>query len=339
MSKHVFSIFVAVAFVLSASTYAQVDMSGIGTVPENLVPLLFLTESTDGAGSDILETTTSSVKLPVPPLNGDAGPLDVGKPIGELVRMMEVDGNVEDGFKVQVDDEVFVWNSGIADALDLTQTQRDTIKNSFQGLLQQGHSNGSRLARVEDARQRIGELRETTNHVLNIEQRMNFAKMSFQLVGGLDSLSLNGQVLGYLELTPAQEEQLNAIVSAREAELVSLRRQFNFIRATPAEREVFDATNIECAKKYADQIKSVLTSEQRARAEKLTEEIPALKEKLGMSPEGLLTITRDSQQIEQQTQEQGLTPPVYAPGADSWRPGRPLPVPSRPSGGPRRFPR
>jgi Spy/CpxP family protein refolding chaperone len=335
MNKHVFSIFMAVVFASSACVYAQIDGSDVTSAPVNVVPLLPVLEDIDGMDSEILEATPPE-KLSVPPLNDAGMPMSVGDPIGELVMMTEVDGNIEDDFTMQVGDEMFVWNSGIADEMNLTPAQRDTIQYSVQVMFPQGHSGGGRLTRVEDARQRIVELRETINQALDVEQRMMFATISFQLAGGLNSPSLNNQMLEHLGLTPAQKEQLNAITSAREAEIVSSRRQFNFIRATPAEREAFDAANVERTKKYAEQIKAILTPEQKTKAEKLTADIPALREKLGMPLEGL-AVSR----TEQRTQRQQQDTPAYTPGPDAWRPGQPLPLMISPhhSEERRRFPR
>jgi hypothetical protein len=83
----------------------------------------------------------------------------------------------------------------------------------------------------------------------------------------------------------------------------------------------------ELFKRYSEQIKAVLTAEQRAKAEKLTAEAPELVEKfMGKKQDA--------------SKQSRRTPYFYVPHAGSWRPGDPLPegiTPSQPS--PRRFPR
>ena len=79
--------------------------------------------------------------------------------------------------------------------------------------------------------------------------------------------------------------------------------------------------------KYMERIKTVLTPAQKAKAEKLTAEAPALIAKMGFF-----------RQPGQGGEVRSL--PIYVPGEGSWRPGRPMPGGAQPPRNePGRFPR
>jgi len=100
-----------------------------------------------------------------------------------------------------------------------------------------------------------------------------------------------------------------------------------------ANREVDEARD----KRYAERMKAILTTEQRAKAEKLTAEAPALVERF-------MGKKQDAQQQQDGLQRSGLqqggrTPAyIYVPGTGSWRPGDPMPMQIREER-PSRFPR
>jgi hypothetical protein len=75
--------------------------------------------------------------------------------------------------------------------------------------------------------------------------------------------------------------------------------------------------------------------------EKLTAEIPALRKELKMPDQTRRTQTQVPQEPARPQPQSPAQSPAYAPGADSWRPGMPLPEGAVPPPPPRRdrFPR
>ena len=236
-----------------------------------------------------------------------------------------------DSMIVRSGSETFVWNPRIADMLNFTPEQRDqmrTLLQDFRTLRPQSGIQG-----IQGMAQRLGELRERVNQSLRPEQRTRFGETTFQLAGGLDSPFLNERTLEVLELTDSQKEQIRKIVAEREAEAVAARLpRGGYVR--PENVEAFNAAATERNKKYAEQIKAVLTADQRARAEKLTAEIPALRERLGMAREGLTTSLRDRldemraaalQRGGRELGQERREAPAYTPGDGSWQPGQEVP--------------
>ena len=84
--------------------------------------------------------------------------------------------------------------------------------------------------------------------------------------------------------------------------------------------------------RFAEQVRAILTPEQRAKVEKLTTETAALRERLGIPAPG---------QPQQRGQQPGQAPPGsgFVPGQGAWQPGQGTPTPVE--GQPRRgsFPR
>jgi Spy/CpxP family protein refolding chaperone len=227
------------------------------------------------------------------------------------------DGNGESRFMMHLNDQVFVWNPEIAGMLDLTSEQRDGIQKVVQEYQTQSDrrqrfmqgqdagdskdSDSSPQPPIKAFEQLFMEMRAGINQVLQPEQRAKFGGITFQLAGGLDSLSVNNQMLEHvLDLTPEQKEQIRKIV---------------------ADRKIAYTTNPEIIKKSNDLIKAVAKSEQWTKLEKLTAEIPALRKELKMPDQTGRTQT----QVPQEPARPQSQSPEYVPGADSWRPGMPLP--------------
>lgn len=193
----------------------------------------------------------------------------------------------------------------------------------------------------EQMRQRMEQSVEATqtkfDQVLNPLQRTKSREILFQLSGGLNSPMLNDRMLQVLELTDAQKEQVRKIISDRNEEnRAAFQGGFNFRDASQEERDKFRADMETRNKKFADQITAILTPGQKEKAEKLTAEAPALREKLGLPEPGQGNTQR------QRPQGGGGQSPAgggYIPGANSWQPGQP--PPTREQGGeqPRNFPR
>ena len=129
------------------------------------------------------------------------------------------------------------------------------------------------------------------DEVLKPEQRTKFREILFQLAGGLNLPPLNEHVFECLNLTDVQKWQIRELaterVPARRAAEYAI---FDVHNRTPLPREEL-SNSLEAARQqidaeYIKQLKSFLTAEQQAKAAKLTAEIPALHERLGL-PLGL----------------------------------------------------
>ena len=194
------------------------------------------------------------------------------------------------------------------------------------------------------------------NQVLTPEQQLKLVEISFQAAGGLDSRHLDDQLLDVVNLTDAQKDQIRKITAEREAETRLAMQQrgagqpFDWQNATQEERDKYIAIQIADQKanratdearfkKYAEQMKAVLTIEQKTKAEKLTADAPALVAQLLRKKQDV------SEQVQDQRGQQGQNRqvpqvPVYVPHSGSWQPGDPIPEgyrQQRQEGG--RFPR
>ena len=178
---------------------------------------------------------------------------------------------------------------------------------------------------LEEMRQRMDEMHAKYNQVLNPEQQVKVREMAFQLIGGLESRRfLDDRMLEVLDLTAEQKDQILKITTDRNAEARKAMSGFNFREATQEDREKFRTEMDERAKKYGDKIKAVLTSEQKAKAEKLTVGAADLREKLGFGQPG--QDRRPGFEQRGPGREQGgRQRDGYTPGANSWRPGQAIP--------------
>jgi len=192
---------------------------------------------------------------------------------------------------------------------------------------------------MREMRQRMetgmNEVQASIDRVLKPEQRTKLREATFQLSGGLNSAGtpMGNMALGALDLTDAQKEQLRKLADERP------RIDFEGIadpRSPEGRAEM--QKRIEAANtKFAEQVRGILTPEQRAKAEKLTAEAPALREKLGLPAPG-----QPPQRGQQQRPGQGPPGGGFVPGPGDWRPGQGGPgAPAAPAGGQRRggFPR
>ena len=165
----------------------------------------------------------------------------------------------------------------------------------------------------------IDEAQAKIDQVLQPVQRTKLRETSFQLMGGLESPMLNDRLLAAVDLTDAQKEQVRKLVEERNAEIANamMARDWRSGPPAPEERERLQTANEERNKKFADQIKAVLTPEQKAKAETLTAEAPALREKLGIPAPG----PRGPQGSGQRQGGGGQAAP-YVPGSGAWQPGQ-----------------
>jgi len=236
------------------------------------------------------------------------------------------------------DNGVFVWGAGFGEILELTPEQTDDLQE---------------VIAKPDSNTKVGFLETNDSwtklkQVLTPEQLLKYTEISFQAAGGLDSyLHLNDQLLDIVNLTDAQKGQIQKLATERTAEYWAERSKrpemppFDWQKATQEERDKYTAdftaasksiqmafikNEPELFKRYSEQIKAVLTAEQRAKAEKLTAEAPELVEKfMGKKQDA--------------SKQSSRTPYIYVPHAGSWQPGDPLPEGYRQQRSEGRFPR
>ena len=210
-------------------------------------------------------------------------------------------------------DQIFVWNPEIAGILDLTPEQREEIQKVVQAYQAQGEqrrriSQGEEIGDenqpiIKSFEQSFAEIRDGINTALEPEQQTKYSEMTFQLAGGLGGISVNTQMLEHVvDLTPEQKEQISEIVKARNIAFTN---------------------NPDIVKRHIDLVRVVLKSEQITRLEKLTAEIPALREQLKM-PDPAQRPSASQAQVRPQPSIQ--QPSGYVPGSGSWQPGMPLPT-------------
>ena len=279
----------------------------------------------------VVAVALSSDALAQQNTEGDSNPPAI------VIRMLQAttDGEGKSSATIHTTDGVFIWTPSIADELNLEPTQREEIQEFVRGLHAPSPDSKYMDMNLSD---RFVTVREEVNQSMQPEQQTRYGEVTFQLSGGLDSPFLNDRTLEFLELTPAQKEQIRAAVVIRDEESAPARQRFDIHNAPPAEREAFMkalAAADAARKKFADRVKTILTPAQRGRMEKLTAEIPALREKLGMKQEK--PVPQQQGQVPQE--ENHPQTPAFAPGSGSWQPGDPVPHTPAPSEGRRRFPR
>ena len=124
--------------------------------------------------------------------------------------------------------------------------------------------------------------------VLKQEQQKKFYEIIFQMANGRRSISdpntlnllpLGIRVLAALDLTEEQKGQVRKLVADRASELHNV----PFCRDTANPVETYAASLNEIMRKYAEQVVTILTTEQKVRVEKLITEAPASMEELGIA--------------------------------------------------------
>ena len=260
---------------------------------------------------------------------GGAGPQGMGGGGGMMGGMMGQGGGMGFGMGMGAGAGgigAVLQNPELARVLELSPQQAtelqgvmresmETFRTQFQNMPrpEPGASPEEMRRFGETMRQRMesgmSEVQARVDQALRPEQRTRLRDVTFQLSGGLDSPMLGSpmgeRMLETLDLTDAQKEQVRRLAEARNARIgeVNWRDQ--------AERERFQSD-------FAQQVRGLLTAEQRAKAERLTAEAPALRERLGMTAPG--------QPRGQQGQQQRPTPGGgFVPGQGAWQPGQGVP--------------
>jgi len=216
-------------------------------------------------------------------------------------------------------------NPELARVLELSPQQVNELQGVMRESIERLRTEGQNIQRpqpgaspeemrqfMEGMRQRLDtgmdEVQARVDQALRPEQRTRLRDVTFQLMGGLDSPTLGApmgeRMLETLDLTDAQREQIRRLAEARNARIgeINWRDQ--------AERERFQSD-------FARQVRGLLTAEQRAKAERLTAEAPALRERLGMPTPG--------QPRGQQGQQRPTPGGGFVPGQGAWQPGQGAP--------------
>jgi hypothetical protein len=243
----------------------------------------------------------------------------------------------------------FLQNPEFAKMLELTPAQTEEIQKVVQDSIDNFRTTafprpepGAPPPTPEEMRQRMDEIRKQmekqveitqakVNQILKPEQQVKAKELAFQLTGGLDFPMLNVRTLETLDLTADQKEKIAKLTADRDEAFRTAMQGVDF--RNQEAREKFNADREARAKKFTEDIKAHLTSEQKAKAEKLTAAAPELREKLGLPAPGQRLIQSGSGQ--ERGQRGGPGGRTYTPGADSWRPGDPVPgaAPPPPSDG------
>jgi len=220
-------------------------------------------------------------------------------------------------------------NPELANILELTPAQRESlpgvvraaIQEEIQRAVQDGGAppqpgsppNPAMMQRMDRA---MDAVQERIHAELTPAQRTKAGELQFQVQGGFESPFLDARTLGVLELTDAQKAEVRKITEERNAEnraaMEALRDSPEGLRSPEAWERLRTASEAR-NKRFADQIQALLTPAQKAKADQLTAEIPALRERLGISAPG---------QQRGQQQRGGQQQPAFVPGEGSWRPGQ-----------------
>ena len=252
-----------------------------------------------------------------------------------------------------------IMSPEFATELELTPQQATELRGVVTRAMEEFRTQGQNMQRpepgappgpemrqqFEEMRQqmetRMNEVQSRVDQVLRPEQRSRLRDVTFQLSGGLNSPMLGTpmgeRALESLSLTDAQKAQFRGILEDRNAAMARERENIGEVDwRDPAVRERLRTENEARNARFADQVRGILTAEQREKAEKLTAEAPALRERLGIPAPGAQQRGQQGQGGRQQTAPGG----GFVPGAGAWRPGQD--APSAPASGtqPRRtFPR
>ena len=172
-----------------------------------------------------------------------------------------------------------------------------------------------------DAEKRRQESQDKIRQILSPEQQEKVKVLGFQISGGLSSPMLSADSLEVLNLTPDQKAKLKAILDERDAA-----RRANFADmpgrdAPQEERQKFfeqaRAKGEELQKATEAKIQAILTADQKAKADQLTESGRELREKVQQQMrQGGPGGNRGGQGAA--AGEGG----AYQPGQNSWRPGQ-----------------
>ena len=227
--------------------------------------------------------------------------------------------------------------------LELTEEQTSQLQTAMQETMQRAREEftrdmmgqqGNAMRNPEVFMQRMEQTMDAvearSREILNPGQQTKARETMFQLTGGLDSPFLNERALAVVNLSDEQKEQIRKIAAERNAEHFRVVRdmmegRLDIRNMSPDEQERLRGEAEARNKRYADQMSALLTPEQRAQAERLTAEAPALRETLGIPTPG----ERRVGQRQPPPRGGGRQQSDYVPGTGAWRPGQGAGTPPR----------
>ena len=175
-------------------------------------------------------------------------------------------------------------------------------------------------------RQRADELQAKILQVLKPAQQVKARELVFQVSNGLDAPVLDERMLDVVTLTDDQKAKIRQIAEARAAAASAAREGFDFRNASQEEREKRMAEGEARNKKFNDEIKALLTADQKAKAEKLTAEAAEVRTKLGIPQPGQRGAGQGPGQGQGRQGQGGQGGGQgYTPGANAWQPGQAAP--------------
>jgi len=252
-------------------------------------------------------------------------------PGGGLGMMLGGPGGMGAVFQNPQTQEAFAKELGLTPQ-QVTELQRvmqasgETIRTRMQAAMAQrgadaGPPNPQEMGRLVETI--AGEVQGNVDRVLTPAQRTKLRDTTFQLSGGLSSPMIGSPMgllsLTALDLTDAQKDQFRRLQEARQMPNLE-----GIDGRTPEGRQQIQAAMEAANARFVEQVKAILTPEQRAKVDKLTTETPALRERMGLPS---LEEMRARMQQQQQQQRPGQGPPGggFVPGQNAWQPGQGTP--------------
>ena len=217
-------------------------------------------------------------------------------------------------------------NEEAAKMLDITAEQREALQKIAEDARQQFRPQGQpgqpggQAPDLAAMRQRADEMQAKVAQVLKPAQQEKAKELVFQVANGLEARALDERMLDVLALTADQKAKIRVIADKRGEEMREAMQNANIREMSQEERTKFVADNEARGKKYNDEIKALLTTDQKAKAEKLTAEAAEVRTKLGIPQPG-----QRGQGQGQQRQGGPQGGQGYTPGANAWRPGQDTP--------------
>ena len=219
----------------------------------------------------------------------------------------------------QASPQQLLRNAEVVRMLALTEEQTTALAAAMsargQGPQAGGGQGGAAAMTPEAQRQRTTEVWTGINQVLNATQQARFKEIYFQANNGLNAPMLDDWLLAVVDLTPAQKEQIAKLAADRSAEFRAAGGVGGGQQLSQEQRQARQTAN----QRFADQIKAVLTAEQKAKAEQLTAGAAALRTTLGLPTAG-----QGGQQPGQGAGRGGAAGGGFVPGSNTqnWQPGQ-----------------
>ena len=159
------------------------------------------------------------------------------------------------------------------------------------------------------------------NRVLNAEQQTKFKEIYFQANNGMNAMQLDAWMLAAVNLTPQQKEAIDKLVADRRA-AAPQGGPGGGQQMTQEERQAQRTAMQERNEKFVADVNAVLTTEQKAKAQTLTEGAAALRTTLGIPAAG------QGGQRGQSGQGGGGAGGGggFVPGQGAWQPGQGAPT-------------